>query len=168
MNTLLTIEYIIVLKNFHFHFSDCKANQQSLVNLIPVEDEERLPNGSSVLPVNATCQWNITAPAGKVVRIKLFVAYFSGFCSDEHVVIHDGPNNSSSIIAQYCNGTPFWSTYFISSSRSLFLEAKTGHRSSPPSLMNVFYHMLDFQGNLITVLVLTDKEWFYNYSIKVY
>ena len=97
--------------------------------------------------MNATCQWNITAPVGKVVRIKLLVVYFSGFCSDEHFMIHDGPNNSSNIIAQYCNGTPPWFTYFISSGRSLFLEAKTGHRSSPPSIMIVGYHMLDFQGN---------------------
>ena len=141
--------HIFVLKNLHFHFSDCKANQQSLVNLIPVEDEERLPNGSSVLPVNATCQWNITAPVGKVVtvRIKLLVPHFSGSCSDEHVVIYDGPNNSSSVIAQYCNGpSSFFTFQFLSSGRSLFLETKTGHTSSRYR-MRAYYRVLDFQGN---------------------
>ena len=95
--------------------------------------------------MNATCQWNITAPAGKVVGISTYVAYFSGSCSDEHVMIHDGRNNSSNIIAQFCNGTPPLLFYFISSGRSLFLEAKTGH-SSWRYIMTVYYRMLDFQG----------------------
>ena len=138
--------HISVLKNLHFYSSGCSANQQSLVNLIAVEDETHLPSGSFVLPVNATCQWNITAPVEKVVRIKLSASYFSGSCSDEHVMIYDGPNNSSSIIAQYCNGTRPLNTPFISSGRSLFLEAKTGHSSSRYGML-AYYRMLDFQGN---------------------
>ena len=123
----------IVLKNLHFYFSGCSANQQSLVNL--VADRGRLPNGSSVLPVNATCQWNITAPVGKVVVIRVLFARFSGSCSDEHFMIHDGPN----IIAQYCNGTRPRNTAFISSGRSLFLEAKTGYSSSPYKMRTYYY-----------------------------
>ena len=96
--------------------------------------------------MNATCQWNITAPVGKVVTIRVSVAKFPGSCSDEHLMIHDGPSSSSNNVEQYCNGSTLRPiTYFVSSGRSLFLEAKTGYSSSPYK-MRVYYHMLDFHG----------------------
>ena len=96
--------------------------------------------------MNATCQWNITAPVGKVVGIRVSLARFSGSCSDAHLMIHDGPSSASSIIAQYCNSTRRPNTNLVSSGRSVFLEAKTGYSSSPYK-MRVYYFMLDFQGN---------------------
>ena len=63
-------------------------------------------------------------------------------------MIYDGPDsNPSSIIAQYCNRTRHLFAKFFSSGRSLFVEVKTGHPSSPKMTMR--YQMLDFQGNYI-------------------
>lgn len=116
--------------------------------MVAAEGEERLPeNISSWLPYNATCQWNITAPVGKVVKIRL-IAIFSGSCSDEYLKVYDGADESSNALLQYCNGTSSASVYFfISSGRSLFVEAKTAQPNA--TLMSAYYHAVDFQGNRV-------------------
>ena len=115
--------------------------------MVAAEGEERLPeNVSSWLPYNATCQWNITAPVGKVVKIRL-LAIFRGSCNDEYLKVYDGADESSNVLLQYCNSTSTLVNFFISSGRSLFLEAKTAQPNA--TLMWVYYHAVDFQGNSV-------------------
>ena len=122
----------------------CSANQQALVNLMATEDDARLPNGSLNLPANATCQWNLTAPVGKLISIDIYLV-LEDTCDNDHFRIYDGPNNSSHIIKTFCfvtnNGIKFFS-----SGRSLFLEAKTGH-SSRRRFVVVNYRAVDLQGD---------------------
>ena len=102
----------------------CTANQQSVVHLTATENSTRLLNGSSELPSNATCEWNITAPVGKVVRVEIKFVLLNGPCEDEQARIFDGPGNSTDVIKTFC-GMSSMEIYF-SSGRSFFLEAKTG------------------------------------------
>ena len=106
----------------------CSANQQALVNLMATEDDARLLDGSSELPANATCQWNLTAPVGKIISIGILLV-LEDTCDNDHFRIYDGPNNSSHIIKTFCFVRNDWLIKFFSSGRSLFLEAKTGHSS---------------------------------------
>ena len=107
----------------------------------------RLLNGSSELPSNATFQWNITAPVGKVVRVEIKFVLLNGPCEDEQARIFDGPGNSSDVIKTFC-GMSSMEIYF-SSGRSFLLEAKTG-QSSQPRFFVVDYQSVDLQGKCIS------------------
>lgn len=99
------------------------------------------------MPDNANCQWNITAPAGKVVRIWINVTKFDRPCSEEYLRIYDGPSTSSNIIVQYCNGEIFPIEdyyYYYSTGSRMILDVKTGSNSS--AQMSVYYQATDFQG----------------------
>ena len=126
----------------------CAANQQSLVHLIATENSTRLLNGSSELPSNATCQWNITAPVGKVLRVDINFVLLNGPCEDEHARIFDGPDNSSDVIKTFCGMSSSVGIYF-SSGRSFFVEAKTG-QSSQPRFFVVDYQSVDLRGECIS------------------
>ena len=107
------------------------------------KDDARLPSGSSGLPANATCQWNLTAPVGKLISVDITLEP-QDLCDNEHFRIYDGPNNSSHIIKTFC----FFANSGIkvfSSGRSLFLEAKTEHSSRPRFVVN--YRAVDLQGD---------------------
>ena len=97
------------------------------------------------LPFNATCQWNITAPEGRVVRISVYARSFHESCSASHVRVHDGPSGSSNLILDYCISSSIFRGYFFSSGRSLFLEAKTGI-SNYTAYLRVYYNAETFQG----------------------
>ena len=107
-----------------------------------------LLNGSSQLPSNALCQWNITAPVGKVVRVDINFVQLNGTCEDEQARIFDGPDNSSDVIKTFCGKLSSAEIYF-SSGRSFFLEAKTG-QSSQPRILVVDYQSVDLQGECIS------------------
>ena len=136
-------------RTFSFFLSTaCEANQQSLGHLIATENSTRLLNGSSKLPSNATCQWNITAPVGKVLRLDINFVHLNGPCEDEQARIFDGPDNSSDVIKNCCGMSRSVEIYF-SSGRSFFLEAKTG-QSSQPCFFVVDYQSVDLQGECIS------------------
>ena len=134
-------------KEGHFFSTACTANQQSLVHLIATENSTRLLNGYLELPSNATCQWIITAPVGKMVRIEIKFVLLNGPCEDEQARIFDGPGNSSDVIKTFC-GMSSMEIYF-SSGRSFFLEEKTG-QSSQPRFFKVDYQSVDLQGKCIS------------------
>ncbi|XP_067039505.1 cubilin-like isoform X3 [Acropora muricata] len=123
----------------------CTANQQSLVHLTATENSTRLLNGSSELPSNATCRWNITAPVGKVLRVEINFVFLNGPCEDEQARIFDGPGNSSDVIKTFCGMLSSLEIYF-SSGRSFFLEAKTGWGSQPRFFV-VDYQSVDLQAH---------------------
>ena len=108
----------------------------------------RLLNGSSELPSNATCQWSITAPVGKVLRVEINFVLLNGSCEDEQARIFDGPGNSSDVIKTFCGMSSSLEIYF-SSGRSFFLEAKTGWGSQPRFFV-VDYQSVDLQGECIS------------------
>ena len=100
------------------------------------------------LPLNATCQWNITAPINKVLRIYITTS-FQKPCSDKHLRIHDGPSVASDIMVEYnCYSTPVNGSYFFSSGRSLWLEVKTGITENSTA-MRVSYEAQEKQGKSI-------------------
>ena len=68
-----------------------------------------------------------------------------GTCSDEFLRIHDGPSNSSDIIANYCKDVLTYGSYFFSSGRNVFLEVKTGPGYN--NRMKVDYYAVDFKSN---------------------
>ena len=124
----------------------CSAHQQSATTLTANSFYEKVPKNST-LPDNANCQWNITAPAGKVVRIWLNVTEFDRPCNEEYLRIYDGPSTSSNIIVQYCNEESSLidsEHYYYSTGRRMFLVVKTGSNSS--AQMSVYYQATDFQG----------------------
>ena len=125
----------------------CTVNQQSVVHLTATENSTHLLNGSSEFPSNATCQWNITAPVGKVVRVEIKFVLLNGPCEDELARIFDEPGNSSDVIKTFC-GMSSMEVYF-SSGRSFFLEAKTG-QSSQPRFFKVDYQSVDLKGTFIS------------------
>ena len=134
-----------------YFFSDCIANQQSTTSLTAPAFYESFPEGSKKLPFNAICQWNITAPVGKVVQIWVNKAKFNNPCDGEYLRIHDGPRKSRDIIAEYCNGVISSKTshYFYSTGRSLFLDVKTGVKNS--TRLDVYYKAVDFQGTGVVI-----------------
>ena len=139
----------------------CISNQPSTVSLIATENEQVLrENVSQWLPVNASCQWNITAPVGEVVRIKVRASLLSGSCNDVYIKILDGPSNSSDLITKYCNdGVSYTSgSYFLSSGRFVFLELKTG--TGYNNRLRVTYYAVPFQSNYRTQpLILNTIIW---------
>ena len=118
--------------------------------MIATENEQVLrENVSQTLPVNASCQWNITAPVGKVVRIKVRASLLSGSCNDVYIKILDGPSNLSDLITKYCNdGVYTFGSYFFSSGRFVFLELKTG--TGYNNRLRVTYYAVPFQSNYRT------------------
>ena len=118
--------------------------------MIATENEQVLrENVSQRLPVNASCQWNITAPVGKVVRIKVRASLLSGSCNDVYIKILDGPSKSSNLITKYCNdGVYTFGSYFFSSGRFVFLELKTG--TGYNNRLRVTYYAVPFQSNYRT------------------
>lgn len=79
------------------------------------------------LPVNAKCQWTITAPAGNVFKIDVTALFSSKNCSDdEYLRMYDGNTTTSALLAELkCHDRTLIS-YFYSSSRNLLLEVQTG------------------------------------------
>ena len=151
MTTLCSEMFLFMeSKGGHFYFfsTACTANQQSVVHLTATENSTRLLNGSSELPSNATCEWNIAAPVGKVLRVEINFVFLNGPCQDEQARIFDGPRNSSDVIKTFCGMSSSLEIYF-SSGRSFFLEAKTG-RSSQPRFFVVDYQSVDLQGECIS------------------
>ena len=108
------------------------------------------------LPVNASCQWNITAPVGKVVRIKVLATFrlLSRSCNDVYIKILDGPSNSSDLITKYCNDDVWFHGYFFSSGRFVFLELKTGTGSIKH--LRVMYYAVPSQSNYRTQPLILD------------
>ena len=132
--------------NLPLHLSGCSANQRSSATLVVREDKRLLKNGTFALPFNSTCQWNITAPAGKVLRIDVQIFNFSNPCDQEYLRIHDGPSESSNMLAEYClNGSRGSSDKFLSSGHSLWIEAKRGLNNSH-SHVQVYYKAIKFEG----------------------
>ena len=129
--------------------------------MIATENEQDL-NVSQLLPVNASCQWNITAPVGKVVRIEVRESWLvSGSCNDVYVKILDGPSSSSDLITMYCNdGVSYtFGSYFFSSGRFVFLELKTG--TGDDNELQVTYYAVPFQSNYSTQsLILKTDLWY--------
>lgn len=101
-----------------------------------------------MLPSNSTCQWNITAPEGKVVKIDLWYFSFYEPCDEEYLKISDGPvAESSKILAKYCvNSTGILFQTFFSSGRSLWIETKKGISNSTLTRIQVRYEAIDFEG----------------------
>lgn len=148
---IIWISHFTVLEFPLTFFIGCISNQPSTVSLIATENEQVLrENVSQWLPFNASCQWNITAPVGKVVRIKVMSAsLLSGSCKDVYIKILDGPSNSSDLITKYCNdGVYTFGSYFFSSGRFVFLELKTG--TSYNNRLRVTYYAVPFQSNYRT------------------
>ena len=129
------------------YLAGCSANQQSLATLTA-------PNGTvpshhasaKPLPSNATCQWLIKAPQGKVLRLEVRIATFTGSCDDQYLKIYDGPSASSKMIAEYCSKRRPFGDYFISSNQNLWLEMKSGIWRS---YMSWSYQTLDKEGELL-------------------
>ena len=97
-------------------------------------------NGSDYLPVNATCQWIMTAPVGKVFRIYLDVKLpllTDPSSDDEYLRLYDGSRNASNLLAnclpEYKCSDDFYSfdSYFYSSGHSMLFEVKTGQSDTP-------------------------------------
>ena len=150
MTTLCSEMFLFIeSKGGHCHFlsTACTANQQSVVHLTATESSTCLLNGSSELPSNATCQWNITAPVGKVLRVEIQFVLLNRPCEDEQAWIFDGPGNSSDVIKTFC-GMSSMEIYF-SSGRSFFLDPKTG-QSSQPRFFKVYYQSVYLQGKRIS------------------
>ncbi|XP_078370621.1 dorsal-ventral patterning protein tolloid-like [Oculina patagonica] len=122
----------------------CIANQKTTEFLTRTEGtiEPRSPVSWEV-PYNAICQWTITAPKGKVLRIWLLSFSLK---SDDYLRIHDGPNEGSKMVAQY-NSFRYEGTYFISSGRSLCLKLKTGLKVTDyrSRSLTITYEALDRQ-----------------------
>ncbi len=111
--------------NVCLYFAACSANQQSTVTL--TETSGTILNIREWLPVNAKCQWILTAPVGQVFRIDLRANFRSKSCSDdEYVRLYDGSSTSNNLMAETnCDARIIYS-YYYSSGRSLLLELKTG------------------------------------------
>ena len=132
-----------------FHLLGCTANNQSTVAITSANGT--IPSSPGWLPVNATCQWNITAPVGKVLRINITTT-FQKPCSDNYLRIYDGPSDASDKIAEYnCNSTGSLvdgsGAIFHSSGHSLWLEVKTGITANSAA-MRVLFEAQEKQGNL--------------------
>ncbi|KAL9973802.1 hypothetical protein ACROYT_G020305 [Oculina patagonica] len=103
----------------------CSANQQSSVTL--TETSGTIWNIMEWLPVNAKCQWILTAPVGQVFRIDLRALFRSKPCSgDEYLRLYDGSSTASNLISETICNDGVIASYFYSSGRSLLLELKTG------------------------------------------
>ena len=102
-----------------------------------------------VLPVNVTCQWNITAPVGKVVRLTVLGSFWAS-CSSAYMKVHDGPSQSSNIRQSSSEG------HFFSSGRSVFIEAKT--TPTDTIFVKVDYRAVDFQGTCNIFNSIAPKE----------
>ena len=91
--------------------------------------------------MNAVCNWTITAPEGKVVRIWSSILGFK-LRPGDYFRIHDGANDSSRLVASYNYADPLtvniFGVYFISSGRSLWLQLKTGFSRQKHNL-KVYY-----------------------------
>ena len=121
-------------------FSGCSTNQHSTASLTADSDVRLVHNASLTLPLNSTCQWDITAPEGKVVRIDVLVFNFSLPCDEEYLRIHDGPGISSKMLIEYClNSSTQSHSVFYSSGRSLWLETKKGLINSTSGRFMVLY-----------------------------
>ena len=134
--------------NLTFHFSGCTANQSSTVTLLATEDNRSLENGTFLLPFNSTCQWNITAPVGKVLSIDAGIFLFHKPCGDMYLKIHDGPSELSSLISEYCLNVTFSTKKFSSSGRSVWIEAKKGPLDSFGAFL-ISYQAIPFEGKRI-------------------
>ena len=108
----------------YLYFAACSANQQSTITLTENNDTISFIRR---LPVNATCQWIMTAPVGKVYKIYLRGLLRSTSChNDDYVRLYDGSRNTNNLLAKFkCNDRVF-NSYFYSSGRSLLLELTTG------------------------------------------
>ena len=133
--------------NLPLHSSGCTANQRSTTTLVADKDRRLLENRTVFpLPSNSTCQWNITAPVGKVLRIDVWTLDFGKPCDEEYLRIHDGPSESSNMLAEYClNGSRGSFDKFLSSGRSVWIEAKRGLNNSH-SHVQVYYSAIKFEG----------------------
>ncbi|KAL9973791.1 hypothetical protein ACROYT_G020293 [Oculina patagonica] len=140
---LLFFGLLVLLKSLATE--GCSANQHSTASLTAGEHMQMLQNGTFSLPSNSTCQWNITAPEGKAIRIVAYAVNFSLPCDEEYFRIHDGPGESSKILAEYCaNSSRDTSKSYFSSGRSLWLEAKKGLINSTSRVL-VFYRTIDYK-----------------------
>ena len=80
-----------------------------------------------MVPVNAKCQWTITAPAGNVFKIDVKALFRSKNCSDdEYLRVYDGSTNTSALVTELKCKDRTLISYFYSSGRSLLLEVQTG------------------------------------------
>lgn len=123
----------------------CTANQSSTATLTATEDSRLLGNGTVLPPFNSSCQWNITAPVGKVLSIDARIFFFNRACGDEYLKIHDGPSESSSLIAEYCSlNVSFSIIKFSFSDRSVWIETKRGPLYSN-SFFLIFYKAIPFE-----------------------
>lgn len=103
----------------------CSANQQSTTTL--TETRGIISSIKEWLPVNAKCQWTITAPAGNVCKIDVRALFRSKNCSDnEYLRVYDGSNTTSALVAELKCKDRSLISYFYSSGRSLLLEVQTG------------------------------------------
>ena len=69
-------------------------------------------------------------------------------CDQEYLRIHDGPTESSDLLAEYCLNSSrddFIEYQFFSSGRSLWIETKKGINNST-SGFRVSYKAIDFEG----------------------
>ena len=123
----------------------CSANQQSSITLSG--NNGTIPNTLGWLPVNATCQWTITAPVGKVLRININVTFARKSCGNEYLRFHDGASAGSDRIVEYtCNSGPVTGDYLYSTGRSLWLEVKTAVTTNS-TFIHLLYEAQDKQGN---------------------
>ncbi|KAJ7389725.1 hypothetical protein OS493_029625 [Desmophyllum pertusum] len=132
-----------------FRSRACSANQQSSITLTGTNGAISTNTGGGWparwLPMNATCQWTVTAPVGKVFRIHVWVKFnVKQACSDDYVRIYDGPSTASDIMAEFkCTGGTVYVPYFYSSSRSFLLEAKTGLVAN-----STIIHVIEYQAHV--------------------
>ena len=134
---------------FIFQFVACRANQKSSNTLSG--NNGTIPNTDKVqwLPVNATCQWNITVPVGKVLRINITLTFAARPCGEEYFRIHDGSSEASARLIEFtCNSNMVnYGSYIYSSGPSLRLEVKTGIVNNSTS-MHLTFQALEKQGKL--------------------
>ena len=115
----------------------CIANNQSTISI--TGSNGTIPSSPGWLPVNATCQWNFTAPVGKVLKLNI-TASFQEPCSDNYIRIYDGPSDASKKMAEYnCNSSNLVNgAIFHSSGRSLWLEVKIGMTENSAAMLASF------------------------------
>ena len=79
--------------------------------------------------------------------------------SGDYLRVHDGPSESSRMVAQY-NSSSDDDTYFISSGRSLWLELRTGLKITyyHSRRLTITYKALDRQGKKIFYFSMRIKE----------
>ncbi|XP_031560934.1 tolloid-like protein 2 [Actinia tenebrosa] len=103
------------------------------------------PNYPNFYPPNIRCIWNITVPAGYVVRLTIVLRVLSFnyyFCEGAGVYIQDGPSLSQSpVLLKACRS--WTSTTLYSSSRHLLLTFKSDNAQSNGFLAHFIAHSDD-------------------------